>query len=117
MPFLERNTLIFQRYLIGHWHMDDYTIVTFQAVSRLRPVGSIDSTPDVDAGPSQAAVQNAILIDSEASADVRSTIMSFDPFLTFDPQAYPQARRPSLNFSCILPKLANFLAKRRLKSR
>ena len=117
MLSLERNTLMFQRYLIAHWHMDDYTTVTFQAVSGLRPVGSIDPTPDVNAGPSQAAVQNVILIGSEASADVRSTIMSFDPFLTFDPQAYPQARRPSLNFSCILSKLGDFLAKRRLKSR
>ena len=80
MPSLEINTLIFQRYLIGRWHMGDYTIVTFQAVSELRPLGSIDSTPYVDAGPSQAAVQNVILIDSGARADVRSMIMSFDLF-------------------------------------
>ena len=33
------------------------------------------------AGPSQAVVQNVILIDSEAGADVRSTAVPHDPFL------------------------------------
>ena len=65
---------------IGHWYMNNYTIVIFQAVSGLRQVESIDLTPRVDAGLSQAAVQNVILIDSGANEDVRSTIMSFDPF-------------------------------------
>ena len=75
-----RQVLMFQRYLIGHRHMDDYTIVTFQVVSGQRPGGSIpyddDGTPE-----SQAAVHNAILIDSEAGADVRSTAVPYDPFL------------------------------------
>ena len=83
----------FQRYLIGHWHLDDYIIVIFQAVSGQRPGGSI---PYDDAGPSepQAAVQNAILIDSEAGAYVRSAAVPHDCMTrffkisyTFDPRS------------------------------
>lgn len=91
MPSLDINTLalvpqtamclqvlMFQRYLICHRHMDNDTIVTFQAVSGQRPGGSM---PYDGAGPSQAVVQNVILIDSEAGADVRSTAVPHDPFL------------------------------------
>ena len=72
------QVLMFQRYPIGRWHMDDwYTIVTFQASSGQC---SGRSMPHVDAGPVKAApVQNAILID-EASTDVRSNFMPFGPF-------------------------------------
>ena len=61
-------------------------IVNFQAASGQRP----GSTPHIDAGPSQAAVQNAMLIDSAAGAHVSSTIMPHNPFFrTFLCIRYP----------------------------
>jgi hypothetical protein len=74
---------------IGHLHGRPHTIVTFQAVSGQCPGGSI---LHVDAGLSHwhVAVQNAILIDSEASADVRSTTVPHDPFL----QTFTYIRSP-----------------------